>query len=251
MAEKNSADLIARGSYNKSPLGSTVFAGLRTLDIFIQYGILAKGLAKPLLNLLHITPAVTNPYSFVALGLPVQPLIILAMAAGSAVKQIYWQLGVSNETMEVKPAILVGVFNTVFNSTNSILALTSASSYLIPSFLTSTDNATNLSPIFIFGTIAYTIGILSETFSEIQRKNFKADPKNAGKPFTGGLFSLARHINYGSYTIWRSGYALAAGGWIPATLVAAFFGYDFANRGVPMLDEYCSKRVSEVAFDGR
>ena len=49
-------------------------------------------------------------------------------------------------------------------------------------------------------------GILLELVSELQRKRFKDDPANKGKPYAGGLFSLARSINYGGYTLWRGGY---------------------------------------------
>jgi len=78
--------------------------------------------------------------------------------------------------------------------------------------------------------------------SEIQRKAFKDEKKNEGKPFTGGLFGLARHINYGGYVVWRSSYALVSGGLLWAAFVGTFFGTDFARRGIPVLDEYCSKR---------
>ncbi|EEB94925.1 hypothetical protein MPER_06187, partial [Moniliophthora perniciosa FA553] len=43
-----------------------------------------------------------------------------------------------------------------------------------------------------------------------QRKRFKDDVRNVGKPYTGGLFGLARHINYGGYMLWRTGFAIAA-----------------------------------------
>lgn len=40
----------------------------------------------------------------------------------------------------------------------------------------------------------------------------------------------------------RTGYAFAAGGFIPAAIIGALFGVDFAVRGVPVLDDYCTKR---------
>lgn len=233
-----------------SPLGSTIFVGLRSLDVFIQYSIVAKGLADPLLNALSIPRAFPSSAPTVALGLPLQSLIIIGMSVGSAAKQIYWETLIAKEEMVPKMAILVSIFNTVNNGINSVLSLTPLASYLIPSFLSSTDNPTTLSPLFLLGTISYTIGILLELVSEVQRRNFKDDPQNTGKPYTGGLFGLARHINYGGYTIWRASYAFTAGGLIPGALVAALFCYDFSNRAVPLLDRYCSKRVryDEVAI---
>jgi protein-S-isoprenylcysteine O-methyltransferase Ste14 len=58
------------------------------------------------------------------------------------------------------------------------------------------------------------------------------------------LFGLSRHINYFGYTVWRTGFALASGSWILAALSASWFTFDFVARGIPVLDEYCSKRVS-------
>lgn len=83
-------------------------------------------------------------------------------------------------------------FNTIFNSANSIMSLTAAASAFTPSLL-STENDSRVSPLLAIGSLAYLIGLLTEASSEQQRKAFKNDPKNAGKPFSGGLFGLARH----------------------------------------------------------
>jgi len=74
--------------------------------------------------------------------------------------------------------------------------------------------------------------------SEIQRQVFKKDRKNKGKVYDGGLFSLSRHINYFGYTLWRTGYALAAGGWTWGAVTASFFVYDFNFRAIPVLQHY-------------
>ena len=71
-------------------------------------------------------------------------------------------------------------------------------------------------------------------------------PANKGKIYSGGLFGLSRHINYFGYTLWRSGYALAAGGWIWGSIVAGFFTYDFTQRAIPVLTEYMEERVSSA-----
>ena len=81
--------------------------------------------------------------------------------------------------------------------------------------------------------------------SELQRKAFKADRANEGKPFAGGLFAWARCINYGGYTLWRTGYGLAAAGVPFGGLIAVLFGWDFATRAIPVMDAYCSKRVCD------
>ena len=78
----------------------------------------------------------------------------------------------------------------------------------------------------------------------MQRARFKKDSKNQGKPYTGGLWATSRHINYFGYMLWRSGYALAAGGWIFGGVIASFFAYDFITRTIPALEDYCEHRVS-------
>ena len=222
-----------------SPIGTSVFIGLRSLDVLLQYGILANGLADPLLNLLHVSK-VDSP--IVALGLPLKSLVILSMAVGSSFKQNYALAFFSEQEMPVGSAIIVPVFNTVFNSANSILSLTTAANAFTPLLLTKNDSG--VPPLLVIGSVAYLIGLLTEIISEQQRRAFKNDPKNAGKPFSGGLFGLARHINYGAYTLWRGAYALASGGWMWGIFVAGFVAKDFMDRGVPVLDEYCTKRVS-------
>jgi protein-S-isoprenylcysteine O-methyltransferase Ste14 len=236
--------LIQRGAYGFNTLGATVFVGLRAADVFLQYGILAKGLADPLLNYLNVSH-VPNFAPLVAFGLPLQPLVILTMAAGTTVKQFYHALLIEREVLTPSSAVIISIVNTVFNSINSILSLTTAASAFMPSFLT-TQHENSASNLLIISSISYLVGLSLEAVSETQRKAFKDDPKNAGKAYTGGLFGLARHINYGGYAIWRASYALASGGWIWGAFIGVFFTYDFVSRAIPVLDEYCSKRVSEI-----
>jgi protein-S-isoprenylcysteine O-methyltransferase Ste14 len=224
-----------------SPLGTSIFIGLRSLDVFLQYGIVVHAAANPLLDFLGIRAGPTSA-PLVAFGLPLKPILVMAMALGSSLKHSYWAACVSKEAMPVGMALMVPVFNSIFNSLNSILSLTAAVNYLTPTLFTQQVSKHEISPAFILGVVVYLTGILGETISEVQRRNFKDEEKNVGKPFTGGLFSLARHINYGSYTAWRTGYALASGGWMWATFVGSFFTYDFLTRGCPVLDEYCTKR---------
>ena len=131
---------------------------------------------------------------------------------------------------------MIGVFNTVFNSINSMLSLWAWSSAAVSEPLSSTS--------FVLGIALFSIGIFFEQFSEIQRKRFKSDPANKGKPFVGGLFFVALNINYGGYTLWRAGYAMVAAGWLWGAFIGVFFFYDFYARALPILDKYCIERVS-------
>ncbi len=142
--------------------------------------------------------------------------------------------------MPVKTAILVGIFKAISNIINSVLfccvGTSAAKAYA--------GDLNVVPPIMILGTAAYVVGMTVETLSEVQRKRFKSDEKNKGKVFTGGLFSLARHANYGGYTIWKSGYGLVSAGWFWGGLTLVWLSLEFARRGIPALDVYCSKRVS-------
>lgn len=237
-------DMIARGDYTPTPAGKATFFLLRAIDPAIQYGILAYGIGTPILHRLGLRtlpPGLGTQTGIAAidrLGLSPYRLVLLGMAVGSAVKQNIWVTLLSGEPMPVGGAVAISVFNTFFNSLSSyafLLSVTSASM---------ADDFPQRS--LIVGGTMYAVGILTELVSEIQRKRFKANPSNKGKAYTGGLWQFARHINYGGYTIWRAGYALAAGGWALGALVGAGFAYDFSTRAIPILNEYCEKRYGDA-----
>lgn len=94
---------------------------------------------------------------------------------------------------------------------------------------------------------AYVAGMGIETVSENQRAAFKKDPKNAGKPITSGLWSVARHINYTGYSLWRAGFTCAAAGFPACIFVLGMLLADFNYRAIPVLDNYCSDKVSPVS----
>lgn len=215
-------------------LGTAIFVGLRAADAFWQHALLQRSWATQLLEFVG-GQAVRS-------AAPLRPYhnIIVWMACGSSLKQILTMLVVSEQEMSPSSAIMIAFFNTLFNTLNSVLSVWAVSSLAQPStgFL-----ETLQTPVIAFAVGAYSIGILTEMTSEIQRTWYKSDPAHKGKPYAGGLFSLARHINYGGYTIWRGAYALLSGGYTWGVPVFSFFFYDFASRGVPVLDKYLSERV--------
>lgn len=232
--ESKKKDLISRGDYTSTPLGKAVFVLARALDPLLQYSIL-HGAGTGLLHKVGLRtlppgiPSNTGIAAIDGLGLSPYRLVLLGMAVGSAAKQDFWAAFLSGEPMNVNNAVAISVFNTVFNSLSSYAFLIRATSASLESDFPQ--------PALIVGSVLYVTGILTELISEVQRKQFKNDPKNKGKPFTGGLWSFARHINYGGYTLWRAGYALTGGGWIIGAVVGAFFFADFAKRAVPVLNE--------------
>jgi protein-S-isoprenylcysteine O-methyltransferase Ste14 len=241
---KKQMDLIDRGVKEPSPIGSTVFVGLRALDPLLQYGILKHGYGQRLLHGLGLEtlpaglPTNTGVALIDKLGLSPYRLILLGMSAGSAAKQIYWLLGTSQEMFPPGAAVTVSAYNAIVNSINSLLFTTTLASASL------SGSETFPQPPLVVGATLYIVGILVEAIAETQRAAFKRKPENKGKPYTGGLWKFARHINYGGYTLWRAGYATAAGGWIWGAMMFAWQFYDFSQRAVPVLNDYCEKRVS-------
>ncbi|KAF2436885.1 hypothetical protein EJ08DRAFT_577928 [Tothia fuscella] len=240
--DKKPRDLINRGVKKSNPLGTGLFVGLRALDPLLQYGILSQQqlgssfLGKLGLSQLPLGLGTNTGTVIDHLGLSPYRLILLAMATGSAIKQIYWLLVTAEEEFPPTAALPVAAYNTLVNSINSLAFTTTVASASLSS------NETFPQTPLLVGSILYTAGILIEAISETQRRNFKKDPKNKGKVCTTGLWSVARHINYTGYAFWRAGFALAAGGWTWGAIFFAFQMGDFNLRAVPVLDQYCGKR---------
>ena len=232
MASNKPKDFIpGRGERKSTPLGTCMFIGLRAADVLLQRYILLSAPITTLLPNLNTTslPAPTGGAAILATGLSPYQSILLAMSVGSAIKQIYWLLFLSFEPMYPFNSLFIAGFNTVSNSLNTLL-FTANLPYMLQQY-----------PHQIFiGTGLYTVGMVIETVAEIQRRRFKDNTRNEGKLYSGGLFSLARSINYGGYTLWRGGFAFAAGGPIWGAFIAFGMAYDFATRAIPVMDEYCS-----------
>jgi len=58
------------------------------------------------------------------------------------------------------------------------------------------------------GIVLFVVGSFLNTGSEIQRYFFKKNPANRGVLYTGGMFSLARHINYFGDSLWVTAWAI-------------------------------------------
>jgi protein-S-isoprenylcysteine O-methyltransferase Ste14 len=239
-------DLIHRGIKRHDVPGTLTFIGLRAIEPLLQYGILAHGVGSSLVHGLGLKTLPAGPPNtgtpLDVLGLSPYRLILLGMAVGSAVKHTYWVTVINQEEFGPGLAAFVAIFNSVGNCINSLLftcTLTSAS--------LSSGSRFPQTPLLV-GAGLYTAGILLEVVSETQRKAFKDDPKNKGKVCTTGLWSLSRHMNYAGYALWRTGYALAAGGWIWGAFNFAIATFDFTTRGIPALEAYCSDRVSSTCL---
>lgn len=238
-------DKIQRGNYSFSVAGTLTWIGLRVLDPFIQYQLLARGHGDALLSRVGITTAnsvlANSPGS-----LSLNRYLLLAMSTGATAKHLYWILFLNREYFPASFATKIAGFNLLFDTTATFLLLSSKTSAALsgPSIaIPGTDLSLPL-PV-VTGTAMFTIGLITETIAEVQRKWFKANPKSKGKIFTGGLWRLARHVNYGAYTIWRGAYMLAAGGWAPSLMLMGFLLQDFLNNSIQGMDKYMSGRYGE------
>lgn len=254
---KKQFDLISRGRKNPTPLGTATFIGLRLLDLPWQYHLLHDGAAERFLSFLSL-PLLTGSGQaaaatlttkavgwFAPLDLPLPRIIILAMATGSTAKQILWATYLSQEEFPPGAATAVSFYNTLVNSVNSILFVCAATTSWMSYGPRVMILGAELPLSIVLGSTAYVAGITIETVSEFQRLKFKADPRNQGKLCKTGLWSLARHVNYFGYALWRGGYCMASCGWIGGVAMSLFQGWDLGTRAVGNLDEYCSKKYGE------
>ncbi|KAI1273125.1 hypothetical protein F5Y07DRAFT_273974 [Xylaria sp. FL0933] len=194
-------------------------------------------------------------------------LILLLMATGSAAKQIYWHLALSQDSFPASAAVAVSGYNTLVNSANALLFLALGTTSLLsrPRISFSSPNTSasasgsgsgsgsasgsaasfTLPLSTIVGTLLYITGMAIETVAERQRAQFKRRPENKGKVCKEGLWSWARHVNYFGYALWRGGYCMVGSGWIGGIIMGLWQGWDLSHRAVAVQDEYCSGRYGE------
>jgi protein-S-isoprenylcysteine O-methyltransferase Ste14 len=236
-------DNIKRGIKEPNYIGTACFVGSRALDPFLQYGILANGVGSNLIQklggeVLPQGPALfTNTPLDSLLGLSPYRSIIFGMSVASMLKQNIHCATMMSEQMPPQNGLAVGALNTFWNSLNSLFFVCAQTS-------ASVNGEHFPQTPLIVGSSLYVLGMALEFGSEIQRHMFKKDRKNKGKVYDGGLFGLSRHINYFGYTLWRTGYALAAGGWTWGAVTGSILAYDFNFRAIPVLQHYLEENVS-------
>ena len=102
-------------------------------------------------------------------------------------------------------------------------------------------------PLGFFDLLAvglYLAGSAVNSFSELERTAFKADPENEGKLYTNGLFAWVRHPNYFGDVVWLSGWALLTlNPW--AFVLPALATVGFAFFFIPQLSAHLAGRYGD------
>eukprot|EP00927_Polykrikos_kofoidii_P018241 TRINITY_DN18419_c0_g2_i1.p1 TRINITY_DN18419_c0_g2~~TRINITY_DN18419_c0_g2_i1.p1 ORF type:complete len:224 (-),score=24.99 TRINITY_DN18419_c0_g2_i1:118-789(-) len=96
----------------------------------------------------------------------------------------------------------------------------------------------------ILSTLLYVVGSFLNSWSELQRKRWKAREGHAGRLFTEGLFALARNINYFGDVVLFAGWACATQAWWNAW-VPVVMGLSFYFFHIPDKETYLRKRYAD------
>lgn len=106
------------------------------------------------------------------------------------------------------------------------------------------DYSINLGLLDLFALVLYVLGSYLNSFSEIQRKWWKAEPANKGQCYTKGLFGYSMHINYFGDMVLFTGWCLFTHNiWILG--FPLLMGCTFIFFHIPGLDSYLAERYGE------
>ncbi|KAI9693013.1 MAG: hypothetical protein M1822_005008 [Bathelium mastoideum] len=229
-----------------TPLGTITFFILRILDIGLQYCLLRYNWAARLLSALGAHPSLLHSAattSGTTGGLTPYAQLLVALAAGSTVQQLYWLYVLTENAFPAGFAAGIAAYNTLLNSTNTMLGVWAWSSGA-PRAGASWQELI-IAPTVVGGVALYALGLGVEVWTERQRKAFKADSKNRGKPCGEALWGYALNANYGGYMLFRAGYSMVAAGLGWGTTVVVCLGCDFYFRAIPLLDTYMEGRYGD------
>lgn len=98
--------------------------------------------------------------------------------------------------------------------------------------------------IDILGIFLFIAGSILNTGGEVLRNQWKKNPENKGKIYTGGFFTYSRHINYFGDLLWVTAYALITRNWYAVSIPIILFCF-FAFYNAPKLDKHLKEKYGK------
>ncbi|PVH79944.1 hypothetical protein DL98DRAFT_515827 [Cadophora sp. DSE1049] len=92
--------------------------------------------------------------------------------------------------------------------------------------------------LFRWMPVPFIFGLILHVWSDHSKYLFRKDARNKGKVYMGGPWSVVRHPNFLGFTIWRTAFATAAGGWAFGGSMFLGFIYLFYVTSIPILEGY-------------
>ncbi len=105
-----------------------------------------------------------------------------------------------------------------------------------------------LGALAVIGSLLWLGGMTLEVAADAQKSTFKADPDNAHRFISSGVWAWSRHPNYAGEILLWLGVAVIAfpalSGWQLATLISPIFVYVLLTRisGIPLLESRADKK---------
>lgn len=169
------------------------------------------------------------------LGYDIQkfPLIISLLTVFLSSKHNFWQLFLCQERMSLQFAFFAVIADGMYESISSLVF-----------------TAAKLNPFWserwlYLGAAVFVLSVCVEWTAELQRFDFKSEPRNKGKLFTDGLWRITRHINYTANVYFGFGFGLATGGLPYTILTAGMYLSNFIFNAIPSIEDYCAEKYGK------
>jgi steroid 5-alpha reductase family enzyme len=180
----------------------------------------------------------TDARSLLILGL----VTIWAVRLGSFLFMRIHKAGEDRRFAEIKPSFLRFLLTWTLQGLWVSLTLAAALAAITSSL------RVEFGTIAIVGLVVWIIGFAIEVIADRQKSQFRADPNNAGKFISSGLWAWSRHPNYfGEIVLWI-GVAIISmpvlRGWQWVTMISPLFVILLLTQvsGVPMLEKSADEK---------
>ncbi|KAH6643021.1 hypothetical protein C7974DRAFT_386605 [Boeremia exigua] len=223
MASDNALS-VQRGNYAWTLPGPLLMIAGRLVCIPLQYAIITA------------LPSTPTDLSFWPAALPAPPgplAVFLGMTAVLVLKQSIWVLYICNEAVTLPFALFAGIADFMYES---ICAAVFTRAPSIPLWR----------PWMLYaGAAVHASAALAELAAELQRKRFKASPRNAGKLCASGLWGVVRHPNFALNVVYGAAYGFATAGPLFAGAPVAMYLSNFCYNAIPPKEAYLKGKYGD------